>query len=61
MDVMNYNTLTPELSALCRQAMLDEEPCDLQEVPHFDTTFEQEKYEAEEQYAIWLADNLYTT
>jgi len=58
---MNYNTLTPELSALCRQAMLDEEPHNLQEVPHFDTTFEEEKQKAEEQYALWLADNLYTS
>ena len=55
---MNYGTLTPDLSALARAALSDE-PFETQEVPHFETTFETERILADEEYALWLAENLY--
>lgn len=57
--VMNYSTLTPELSALCRSAMIEEEPFELQEQPTFGTTFEEEKILAEEEYALMLAQYVF--
>ena len=56
---MNYSTITDDLSALCRDAMLSDEPLDLQEVPNFETTFETERSSADEEYALWIAQHLY--
>jgi hypothetical protein len=56
--VMNYGTLTPDLSALARAALSDE-PFDTQEVPNFETTFETEHKAADEEYALWITQHLY--
>jgi len=56
---MNYSTLTDDLSALCRDAMLSDEPLNLQEVPNFETTFEAERLNADEEYALWITQHLY--
>ena len=56
---MNYSTLTDDLSALCRDAMLSDEPLNLQEVPNFETTFEVERLNADEEYALWITQHLY--
>ncbi len=56
---MNYSTLTDDLSALCRDAMLSDEPLNLQEVPNHDTAFEVEQVSADEEYALWLVTYLY--
>ena len=55
---MNYSTLTPDLSSLVRAALSDE-PFDMQEVPHFNTSFEEEHALADEEYSKWTYDNLY--
>jgi len=56
---MNYSTLTDDLSALCRDAMLSDEPLNLQKVPNFETTFEAERVNADEEYALWITQHLY--
>jgi hypothetical protein len=56
---MNYSTLTDDLSALCRDAMLSDEPLNLQEVPNHGTAFEVEQVSADEEYALWLVTYLY--
>lgn len=55
---MNYSTLTEDISALARSALADE-PLYTQEVPNFETTFEQERVLADEAYALWMAENIY--
>jgi len=57
---MNYSTLTPELSAMCRAAMQEEDPTyTFQDKDHFGTLHETLKFEAEEEYALWIAQHLY--
>ena len=55
---MNYSTLTPDLSALVRPALSDE-PFEMQEVPHFDTAFEEEHVLADEEYQKWVYQHLF--
>ena len=53
---MNYSNLTPELSALCRAAMQEEDPTyTFQDPDHFGTLHETLKLEAEEEYQLMLA------
>ena len=56
---MNYETLTSDISALCRDALLSDEPLSLQEIPHFETAYETEHVHTDEEYALWLAKYLY--
>jgi hypothetical protein len=56
---MNYETLTGDLSAMCRDALLSDEPLSLQEIPHFETIYETEHVHSDEEYALWLAKYLY--
>ena len=57
---MNYSTLTPELSALARAAMQEEDPFyTFQEKDHFGTLHETLKLEAEEEYQLMLAETVF--
>ena len=57
---MNYSNLTPELSALCRAAMQEEDPSyTFQEKDHFGTLHETLKLEAEEEYQLMLAETVF--
>ena len=54
---MNYSNLTPELSALTRAAMQEEDPFyTFQDKDHFGTLHETLKLEAEEEYQLMLAN-----
>ena len=45
---------------MCRAAMQEEDPTyTFQDPNHFGTLHETLKIEAEEEYALWLAENLY--
>ena len=57
---MNYSNLTPELSALCRAAMQEEDPTyTFQDKDHFGTLHETLKLEAEEEYQLMLAETVF--
>ena len=53
---MNYDNLTPELSAMCRAALIEEDPFYIFQDPiNFGTVHELEKIEAEQEYQMMLA------
>ena len=57
---MNYSTLTPEISAMCRDALMEEDPYYfIQDKENFGTVHEMEKIEAEQEFQYLLTKNIF--